>query len=409
MDITFGKRRKRGHENDYKPVYFPTLARLDERTGDGRLIESAGFGVRDLPLSLRAQFKDDFGHMGADLVGRLDAVRVSGPNVEGWGWFSDTPEGRKAYDAVSDGSLRGNSIDMADVKVKVKIDWGDEEPDFDEWFTPVDVMVNFTESRIAATTLVATPAFATAYAIIEDEDEDAELVASLVVTEVNILQPEPDLTASVMVQAPWEAFFTEETDTLCPLTVTDEGHVFGHLAQWGSCHTGWQNQCVIVPHSVSNYGHFNVSPIPTTEGRVRTGPIFLLGGHEATAEYVNKAVADVANVWADVRLTDGKLGPWVSGYVRPGTAPEKVYAGQASRISGHWKREGRDLELYAIASVCAAGFDTPYLEAEYDDEGVTYLAASLVPCPSEPMSEDETNVLMHKLLDLELALEEDDG
>lgn len=377
--------------------------RLDERTPDGRMILAEGFGMRELPLSIMAQFETGGGHSGATLVGRLDAIRVVGSNVEGWGWFLDTPEGQKAYVGVASGALRGNSVDLADVKLKVRYVFGeDDDPgDMEAWFEPMDVEVNFTKANIAATTLVNTPAFAEASAVALDEDED--LIASLFVTELNVPTPaEVELTAGAMVKVPHEAFFIEETETLCPQTVTDDGFVFGHLADRESCHTGWTDRCVRVPHSASNYALFNVSPVPTTEGRVRTGPIFLLGGHEATAEAINKAVADVDNAWADVRVTEGRLGPWMSGYVRPGTSPEKVYAAQASRVSGHWKREGGDLELYAIASVNAAGFSVPWREVEMDDEGVNYLAASFIPC-QPPVDRD-----LLAAVAVELILDEED-
>src|SRR2546422_2197053 len=40
-----------------------------------------------------------------------------------------------------------------------------------------------------------------------------------------------------------------EEQFACPLTVTEDGRVFGHLAPWGVCHTGKPNQCITAPHS----------------------------------------------------------------------------------------------------------------------------------------------------------------
>jgi hypothetical protein len=49
------------------------------------------------------------------------------------------------------------------------------------------------------------------------------------------------------VKAAW--FRNPHLDGPTPLTVTDDGRVYGHLALWGTCHTGFDGVCIEPPHS----------------------------------------------------------------------------------------------------------------------------------------------------------------
>ena len=54
-----------------------------------------------------------------------------------------------------------------------------------------------------------------------------------------------------------------------PLTVTDEGQVFGHAALWNSCHIGEPNGpgiCVPPPRSGMSYEIFHHGAVETIEG-----------------------------------------------------------------------------------------------------------------------------------------------
>jgi hypothetical protein len=141
-----------------------------------------------------------------------------------------------------------------------------------------------------------------------------------------------------------------------------------------------------VPRPTDGYASFN-KPGPLTErGQVETGPIFAFGGHRPakSAKTIEDAYGGIENAWADVRVTEGKFGPWLSGIVRPNTPDDVVYAVRASRISGHWVN-GR---LKAIVSVNAEGYDVPGLNAEITagfafaahDDSTVELVASFPDC-----------------------------
>lgn len=391
-------------------VHWTTLTRLDEPTEEGmvrRTIVAAGHGTRELPLSVATQFVTAEGHDGAVLSGRLDKMSIDGNNTEGWGWLLDDEFGRRTMVGVESKALRGNSIDMADVKVEVDFNWDDMD-------APIDVV--FTKSNVAATTFVMTPAFATAKAEIETEltaalavEGDLEVTAPCLV-DVPQLQA---LTAATTIVWPHDAFTAPEPGHRQQIEIDRDGtRITGHLGGWGECHTGWLDRCVRIPRSARNYADYCKSKIPTDKGHVYTGPIFLLGGHEATREAINQAAGDVKNAWADVVVTDGEFGPWMCGVVRPGITDEALHAARASRVSGHWLRG----ELFAICSVSAEGFAgsraTKYA-VEMDDEGeVEYLAASFsVGCDCDEdevgtVTEDELSALIEQARAL---LEDDDA
>jgi hypothetical protein len=127
----------------------------------------------------------------------------------------------------------------------------------------------------------------------------------------------------------------------------------------------------------------------TDRGIVNTGPIFAYGGHRPGRGVADleQAYGGIENTWADVRIVEGRLGPWISGVVRPGVDDATVYAARASRISGHWLGG----KLKAIVSVNAEGFEVPGGDDLYDDlaagfgfrmdeAGVCELVASFPPC-----------------------------
>jgi len=369
----------------FKAVRFPVLAMLDTWTGDGRRLRSQGASTRELPLSIRAQFTDSYGHQGAEVSGALFEVTIDPEAgvMAGRGFLLDDPNGRRHARMIATKAMRGNSVDLADIEVEV---------DFDEdW----NILIDFTRFSIAATTGVATPAFAQAYAEI-DEMADEDLVASLGDPMAELVVEAPwslnfgtapmDLVASGAPLPSWGDFHIPEADVPTKITPDADGRVWGHLATWDSCHDSHVNYCIQVPRPMDNYASFNKPGVLTDRGMVETGPIFARGGHRPSggADDLEKAYGGIENAWADVRVIPGRLGPWVSGRVRPGVDDATIYAVRASRVSGHWVK-GR---LKAIVSVNAEGFDvagsglsaSPFAFSA-DDSGVVELVASLVePC-----------------------------
>lgn len=395
MKRTFGARQETKLEGMLRPIYFPALTFMDVKTGDGRLLESAGSGTRDLPLTIWAQFEQGpGGHVGAVIAGTLFEVTFDDDGVvSGSGWVLDDENGRKLVMYAQTQALRGNSADLADIKARYE--WDDESD---------DISIVFSEWNLAGTTIVGRPAFKDAkYSL------DEELVASwmsstdpIVIdlpTKINILLAEPELTADASKRPSWEMFHVAEPDEPQPLRVGEpDEHGFcqvtAHLALWNTCHDGY-DRCIIPPRPSDNYAGFNSGQVLTDRGPVATGPLFFKGGHPKAGELAKKSVEEaygsVENAWSDVRVVAGRLGPWMSGYVRPGTDEETIIAARASKLSGHWLG-GR---LMAACSVNVPGYEVPGGESfSLDTDGtVLELVASFPVCASndDESTDDESH------------------
>lgn len=152
-----------------------------------------------------------------------------------------------------------------------------------------------------------------------------------------------------------------------PLTITEQGQVFGHIARWDVCHTGSGRDCQVAPHSMNDYAYFRLGSVLTDEGLVATGSLTIgdkpgvghadlrLGLRETLAHYDNAASA-----WADVSVGEDEYGIWCAGWVRPGTRAEQIVAARASKLSGDWRPvNGWDLDLVAALCVNSPGFPIP--------------------------------------------------
>lgn len=174
-----------------------------------------------------------------------------------------------------------------------------------------------------------------------------------------------------------------------PLTVTDDGQVFGHAWTWDSCHTGFPGACVTAPHSRSDYAYFHLGTIRTAEGEpVATGKITLDTGHaglrlnaKAAAEHYDHTGAVVA----DVRVGEDAYGGWVAGAVRPSCDAERIRAFTAAPVSGDWRQVNGALELVGLLAVNVPGYPVPRPAArvaagyaEDEDARLALVAAGIV-------------------------------
>lgn len=144
-----------------------------------------------------------------------------------------------------------------------------------------------------------------------------------------------------------------------PITITDDGHIFGHLAAWSSCHTGYQNSCVRPPISASNYSYFLTGESVLASGsHIPTGVITFNTGHPGLDADARGAIAHYDNtgtVAADVAIGEDEIGIWVAGAVR-NTDPGVLRILRASALSGDWRPIEGHLELVAALAVNTPGF-----------------------------------------------------
>lgn len=364
--------------------------------GNGTFIAPGALITNTLPLSLLAMLRNSdggHGHGAAEVVGRIDSFvresatswvdgatgmtwgQVAGTEVFAWvaeGEFADRPEAVDAETLVRGKYLKGISVDIAEVVSEI------EATEFDpETGEPVRLREVLTAGVIGAATVCSLPAFrGCSIELVDDSAEmvdagDLAIAASgvqlppwVVVNDCLPCRDEDTVVASGGPLAPPGEWFQDpEFDGPTPMTVQDDGRVYGHLALWDSCHTGMQGKCVTPPRSATRYSLFHLGAVRTAEGTdVPVGHLTYGGGHADLHKDAAAAMAhydDAGTAVADVTAGEDAWGIWFAGALRPGVTEEQVRGLRASALSGDWRRHGSGLELMAALAVNVAGFPVP--------------------------------------------------
>lgn len=179
------------------------------------------------------------------------------------------------------------------------------------------------------------------------------------------------------------------------ISITEEGHTFGYIAEWGVCHIGIDGVCTEAPGSATDYAYFATGIVTTADGEnIPVGTLTVDTGHAdgrigaraAAAHYDNTGTA-----WAYVNVGEDDRGIWFSGMVKPGTSEDTIKEILASgRLSGDWRRIAGNLELVAALTVNVPGF--PIMDSQAvvaSGEQVALLAAGVVQRRPEAQREDD--------------------
>lgn len=172
-----------------------------------------------------------------------------------------------------------------------------------------------------------------------------------------------------------------------PLTIDDDGHVYGHVASFDSCHIAEPEGpgiCTAPPRSLCNYAFFLTGHVNTEIGRIPVGQITLGGKHASKTMSLRAATQhydDTTQAVADVHVGEDEHGTWFSGKIRSTATPEQVHELAASgKVSGDWRgaivNGAPNLEMIAALAVNVAGFQTPRLEFAVEDGIQMSLVAS---------------------------------
>lgn len=398
---------------------IPALILEGFETSDARIVQDGALQARALPLGLSAmRVNPEFGGHGlAFVAGHIDTLtRVS---AAGWtnplggtypagtfawqaeGYLNDDTDGRWVANRVNDGSLRYISADLAGVESEIEI----TEVDADGW--PIDGIQRVTAGEIVGATVCNGSAFAGCFIEMVNPPEAAAAeaeqaaraeqpltasglmylvpqVTALDHLNVQILSDGPGcrpcteaagLTASAASLRPPKAWFDNpQLDGPTPLTISDEGRVYGHGALWGTCHLGFPGECMTPPRSATDYSLFHLGAVRTAEGiDVAVGGLYSKTGHADLSLSASEAIAWYEQTglrWADVCTGEDEHGIWFSGYVRPWISEEDIEEARAHPPSGDWRRSGTALEMIGFLSVNVPGYPVPRPRA---------LAASGVP------------------------------
>lgn len=161
--------------------------------------------------------------------------------------------------------------------------------------------------------------------------------------------------------APPAAWFTNPgLSAPTKLTIQEDGHIFGHLAQWRVCHVGIGNSCVVAPKSRKDYGLFKIGSVVCDDGtQVPIGKI-VMGTAHANAQWGVMPARDfydnTAMTAAVITVGEDRHGIWVNGALTTNMTPEKIAELRASALSGDWRTVDGHLELIAALAVNSPGF-----------------------------------------------------
>jgi len=268
-------------------------------------------------------------------------------------------------DLAEDGSLRGEvtAVDEEAETVTVQPLDDDNQPAGD----PVVV---------APSAVTVTSAAAAA----ETEEDAAEAVVAAAVAAAEALVAGPGV-----LRPPADWFTNPNLPEPTPITITDEGRIYGHVAVWGTCHVGFSNTCVTPPTSPTSYAYFHTGEVVLDDGsRVAVGNLTLGGRHADVRMAYRSAIEhyDVQGAGTGIiRLYEDEHGIAMAGAVAPGTTEEQVYDMRRSPVSGDWRRVAGELELIGVLSVNAPGFPTPRFAT--DESGRTALTAAASVRPAD--------------------------
>jgi hypothetical protein len=373
-------------------------------TDDGRDFTNCTWSWRasTAPLPLMLLTETTYGHFEAQLAGFID--QQGDPTAGGvvQGWFHDTDVGQRARDIIQAQGAFGCSVDPGLVDaafVCVR-----EVVDEDGWPWCEEGSYVFAAYEISGVTLVPFPAFASAaIELVPAADQTVEVVpvgdnapgdlfvgggadvpaGTVAPTEAERAEQLARLNATrdharpIVAAAPlrppasWlnmaelpddDARYVAQPDGQIgvPLTIHDDGQVYGHAGLWGTCHIGRLGECVTPPRSEMSYAHFHLGVVTADDGVDYPTGVLTAGCDHALATMRVPAARDHyahnGIGWADVRASDGRHGPWVAGVLRPDVTPEQVRVLRAGGLSGDWRGIGGHLEMISVLAVNVPGF-----------------------------------------------------
>ena len=380
------------------PFYIPLVIPEDSESGDGRIFTKGSITMRELPLPLLWQIKTGEGHNGSVVVGKILRMERTDNGIgNAYGVFDSGVYGQEAERLVRGGFIKGVSADLDKFEADEEVPEAGSEDDEGEISNG---RIKIKKARVMAVTIVPKPAFQECQIIIEDPNEmqEEEVVPDGVyVDDVDALEASAlvacGIVAGVIPTTPPANWFDNPAlKQATPLTVDDDGRVFGHIAAWHVDHIG-MSFGTKPPRSRSKYAYFHTGVVRTEEGKdIPVGQLTLAGGHAALELNAQEAVRhydDTASAIADVHAGEDAYGIWVAGALRPGTSPEQVRALRASAPSGDWRPIKGQLELVAVCQVNVPGF--PIARARVASGAVMALVAAgattLARMKSDPMAE----------------------
>ncbi|MDP4501054.1 phage minor head protein [Nonomuraea turcica] len=157
-----------------------------------------------------------------------------------------------------------------------------------------------------------------------------------------------------------EALGTEDG----PVHVTEDGRIYGWVAQRGVCHDGYTGQCVTIDQLGDvDTSYFLRSRVKLDDGSTELAGVFTMNtGHDndGTDAASTRALFDNTRTVAGiVTVGTNDRGMWFSGAAAPWLSEWDRAVFAACAPSGHWRRDrGGRWSLRAVLSVPVPGYPT---------------------------------------------------
>ena len=349
-------------------------------TGDSRIIEPGALTWGAGPWPLRWQPRDSGGHSESLQVGSITRIWRDGQNIRAEGELSDSrvTEIREAVDRfaeLADAGTVGVSIGMDDDTVELRVKkelvwWLDDDDDAEPAprdttpdkdgrirlakFSVDDLRWHFLSARIREVTAVDTPAIPDA--ALSVVGSQVGFAAAMSGPDTAFTNPHFGADDTEDPRLVWQP--ANRPDELsgwgCPLTITDDGLVFGHVALRTRCHGAFA--ACIPPPGNDDFAHFLIGEATP---RVATGPIILDTDHGVDEQGRVKShthLADTGRAVADVACGSDRHGVWIAGRLRPGLTAREKTALKGSTLSGEWHPIGGRLRLVGVLAVNSPGY-----------------------------------------------------
>lgn len=373
---------------DAMPIGFRgRLAPLDQMSGDGRVISSpAGEPrVRPLPIAFKWQDAATFGHDNAVVVGAITRVWVESGFLWGSGPLDvDDPEGAEFTRKLRDGYTGHVSVDLDDVTSEYRIMGPDGAlvapedvesilVDDDDWYGLPEGYREIelaSDWRLMSTTGVADPAFPEARVFPVYDLGELTPLADLIAereAEANAGASRDDVAlvaGAAPLSAPLSWFDRPNLDGPTPMTITDDGRVYGHAALFDVCHIGFTGRCVPAPRG-ADYSTFHLKAYRTSDGGdIAVGALVMGTDHASTSPSTTVAAAmahyaDNGKAVAYVRADEDQWGLWVAGVLDPGLSDVDRVRVRAMTLSGDWRTMDGKVAFIAALAVNVPGFAVP--------------------------------------------------
>jgi hypothetical protein len=398
---------------------IPLVIPEELESGDGRSFKKGAITFRELPLPLMWQTQTADGHNGSVVVGRIDHMERTDNGIgNAYGVFDTGNHAQEVVRLLKNGFIRGVSADMDKFEAtEEKADTSKEDSENSKKTLGKDKII-INKARVMGVTIVPKPAFQECKITLQIEEsynnqqEDPLISDGIYADDSDSLDAQALIACgfvagAIPVTPPTAWFANPKLDKATPLTVTDDGRVFGHIAAWHVDHIG-MSYGTKPPRSRSNYAYFHTGVVRTDSGTdAQVGQLTLAGGHaslQASAEEAVRHYDDTASAVADVHAGEDRHGIWVAGSLRPGTTPEQIRALRASAPSGDWRPIRGSLELVAVCQVNVPGF--PVARARVASGAVMALVAAGASTLAK-MKHDPLTELSDRLARLEMTSNSD--